>query len=91
MGSTATWNLVNSCNLLSKVLACELLIACEALEYRKAEPAKHVKALYNLVRKISKPLTNDRSTSKEIEQIANGLSNGGWLARIEAECGRLPR
>lgn len=91
MGSTAAWNLVNSCNLLSQVLACELLIACEALEYRKAEPAKHVKALYNLVRKISKPLTNDRSTSKEIEHIARELSSGGWLARIEAECGRLPR
>ena len=91
MGSTAAWNLVNSCKLLSQVLACELLIACEALEYRKAEPAEHVKALYNLVRKVSKPLTNDRSTSKEIEIIATELSKGGWLARIEAECGRLPR
>ena len=63
----------------------------EALEYRKAEPAKHVQSLYNLVRKISDPLVNDRSTSKEIEDIARELSNGGWLARIEAECGRLPR
>ena len=91
MGSTAAWNLVNSCNHLSQVLACELMIACEALEYRKAEPAKHVQSLYNLVRKISDPLVNDRSTSKEIEDIARELSNGGWLARIEAECGRLPR
>ena len=91
MGSTAAWNLVNSCKHLSQVLACELMIACEALEYRKAEPAKHVQSLYNLVRKISDPLVNDRSTSKEIEDIARELSNGGWLARIEAECGRLPR
>ena len=40
---------------------------------------------------ISPPLTVDRSTSKEIEQISHNLADGGWLARIEAECGRLPR
>jgi len=91
MGATACWNLIQSCNHLSQVLACELIIACEALEYRNVEPANHVKSLYTLVRKISAPLSGDRSTSDEIESIASELSNGGWLARIEAECGRLPR
>lgn len=91
MGATACWNLVESCNHLSQVLACELLIACEALEYRVAEPANHVKGLYRLVRKISEPLTGDRSTSKEIEEIAANLREGGWLSRIEAEHGILPR
>ena len=91
MGATACWNLVETCTHLSQVLACELIIACEGLEYRDAEPAEHVKTLYRLVRGICGPLEGDRSTSKEIEQIARELSNGGWLARIEAECGRLPR
>ena len=91
MGATACWNLVESCIHLSQVLACELLIACEALEYRVAEPANHVKGLYRLVRKISDPLTGDRSTSKEIEEIAAHLREGGWLSRIEAEHGILPR
>ena len=91
MGATACWNLVESCNHLSQVLACELLIACEALEYRVAEPANHVKGLYRLVRKISEPLTGDRSASKEIEEIAANLREGGWLSRIEAEHGILPR
>ena len=91
MGATACWNLVESCNHLSQVLACELLIACEALEYRVAEPANHVKGLYRLVRKISEPLSADRSTSKEIEEIAACIREGGWLSRIEAEHGILPR
>ena len=91
MGATACWNLVESCNHLSQVLACELLIACEALEHRIAEPANHVKGLYRLVRKISEPLTSDRSTSKEIEEIAYQLRDGGWLSRIEAEHGIIPR
>lgn len=91
MGATACWNLIETTKHLAQVLACELLIACEALEYRVAEPAVHVKSLYDLVRKVSEPLTFDRSTSGEIEKIAEELMKGGWLARIEAECGRLPR
>ncbi|MBT4066661.1 MAG: histidine ammonia-lyase [Euryarchaeota archaeon] len=91
MGATACWNLVKSSDHLAQVLACELIIACEALEYRKAEPANHVLALYRLVRKICPALEGDRSISKEIEIIASELANGGWLARIEAEHGRLPR
>ena len=91
MGATACWNLVEACHHLSQVLACELLIGCEALEYRVAEPAPHVDGLYRLVRKISEPLTKDRSTSHEIENIAACLRDGGWLSRIEAEHGILPR
>ena len=91
MGATACWNLLKSSEHLSQVLACELIIACEGLEYRNAEPAKHVNTLYKLVRGVCEPLKGDRSTSKEIELVASELSKGGWLARIEAECGRLPR
>jgi histidine ammonia-lyase len=91
MGATACWNLLRSSEHLAQVLACELIIACEGLEYRNAEPANHVNALYRLVRGVCSPLKGDRSTSKEIERVASELSNGGWLARIEAECGRLPR
>lgn len=91
MGATACWNLVKASEHLSQVLACELIIACEGLEYRRNNPANHVNALYRLVRKICPPLTGDRSTSKEIESVALELSNGGWLARLEAEHGRLPR
>ena len=91
MGATSCWNLIKSCDLITKVLACELLTACEALEYLDDKPSKHVECLYNLVRKISKPLTADRSTSNELEMIAVELYEGRWLSRIEAECGRLPR
>jgi len=91
MGATACWNLMQTTDRLSEVLACELLIACEALEHRVAEPAAHVGGLYRLVRTISEPLTGDRSTSKEITRIAEEIAAGAWLARLEAENGRLPR
>ena len=91
MGATSCWNLTKSCELLSQVLACELLIACEALEYTNLKPSPHVECLYKLVRKVAEPLVSDRSTASEIEKISNELYAGGWLARIEAECGILPR
>jgi|TARA_B100001540_G_scaffold305156_1_gene315737 histidine ammonia-lyase len=91
MGATSCWNLLQTTNFLSQVLSCELIIACEALEYRNAEPAAHVASLYKLVRSICPALQGDRSTSAEIEAIADEIKSGGWISRIEAECGRLPR
>ena len=91
MGATAAWNLRCAVQRLSEVLACELLIASEALEYAKHQSSPHVRGLIQRVRTVSGPLVADRSTSAELKQLATSLRTGGWLARIEAEHGRLPR
>lgn len=91
MGATAAWNLLQATQRLSEVLACELLVACEALEFEPLEPSTYVASLKQRVRTLAKPLTGDRSTSQELINIATELSDGAWLARIEAENGRIPR
>ena len=91
MGATACWNLYQSCIRLSEVLACELVIACQGLEYNALNPAPFVKSLHKLVRTISPKLTKDRSTSNELQLIAKILREGTWLSRIEAENERLVR
>ena len=91
MGATSAWNLVKGVERLSEVLACELLIACEALEHASLSTSAHVQGLYDLVRTLSPPLTGDRSTSTELRLLSEALRKGGWLARLEAEFGRLPR
>ena len=91
MGSIAAWNLLESTKKLSKILACELIIACEALEYADSKSSTYIELLKKLVRKVCPALTQDRSTSSEIEKVASEIYNGGWLARIDAECGFLPR
>ena len=91
MGATACWNLYQSCIRLSEVLACELVIACQGLEYNTLNPASFVKSLHKLVRTISPKLTSDRSTSAELQSIAKILRDGTWLSRIEAENERLVR
>jgi len=91
MGATAAWNLRCAVLRLSEVLACELLIASEALEYASHATSSHVQGLMQRLRTVSGPLVGDRSTSAELKHIAEKLRVGGWLARIEAEHGRLPR
>ena len=91
MGATATWNLLQATNRLAEVLACELVVACEALELNPIEPSPYVSALKQRVRTIVKPLSGDRSTSSDLIAVANELLDSKWLARIEAEVGRLNR
>jgi len=91
MGATAAWNLLTGVRRLSEVLACELLVACEALEHAALPSSAHVEGLRKLVRVIAPALTGDRSTADELAQIGMELLSGRWLARIEAEHGRLPR
>ena len=91
MGSTACWNLLQSCHRLSEVLACELLISCQALENISESPSNYVSTLKSLVRNISPKLSEDRSTSDDLKKISNELRQGNWLARIEAENNRISR
>ena len=91
MGATATWNLLQATSRLAEVLACELVVACEALELNPLEPAPFVSALKQRVRTLVKPLQGDRSTSGDLIAVANELLESKWLARIEAEVGRLNR
>lgn len=91
MGATAAWNLFSGVRRLAEIIACEALIAAEALEYATASTSPHVAAMHNLVRSVARALDGDRSTSDELMLLADGLLNGGWLARIEAEHGRLAR
>ena len=76
---------------LSEIIACEALIAAEALEHASSRTSPHVAALHTMVRSVAPALDGDRSTSDELMLLADGLVDGGWLARLEAEHGRLPR
>lgn len=91
MGATAAWNLMIGVRRLSEIIACEALIAAEALEHASSRTSPHVAALHTMVRSVAPALDGDRSTSDELMLLADGLVDGGWLARLEAEHGRLPR
>ena len=59
MGATACWNLYQACIRISEVLACELLIASEALSQREQQSSPIVNSLIKLVRNIAPTLDGD--------------------------------
>lgn len=91
MGATAAWNLHLGVRRLSEIIACEALIGAEALEHAASPSSAHINGLHGMIRSVARALDGDRSTSDELIQLANCLTEGGWLARMEAEYGRLPR
>lgn len=91
MGATAAWNLWMGVNRLAEVLACEALVACEALEHTTLLSSPMVESFRKMIRNVSPPFESDRTTSAELMTIADHLKSGGWLARLEAEHERLPR
>ena len=91
MGATACWNLLQATQRLSEVLACEFIVACQALEFNEVHPSKYIVAMKQRIRTVVEPLEGDRSTSADIIEVAKELLESKWLARVEAEVGRLPR
>src|SRR2546425_5560645 len=70
MGMTAATKLRSIVNLAEQAIAIELITAAEGLEHRKPlVPGGGVKAAYEIVRSLVKPLNEDRSMSPDIQKI----------------------
>ncbi len=79
MGSTATHRLLSSCELLSKVLANELICSCEAINRIGLEPGIGVSRILNLISGLVPPLIEDRSLSQSTEIVSSTILSGGLL------------
>ena len=74
MGMTAATKLRSIVRLAEDVLAIELIVATQGLEYRKPlSPGQGAKAAYEIVRRRVTQLTNDRSMSGDIASISEAI------------------
>ena len=89
MGATACYNLLKTIERFSEVLACEALIAAQALGLNKNKSSPYVESLIRLITNNCQPLTGDRSTSDDLIFIAKSIHDCSWISKIEAECGML--
>jgi histidine ammonia-lyase len=77
MGMTAATKLRSIVALAEAANAIELIVAAEALEYRKPlAPGEGVKAAYDLVRARVAPLAADRSMSADMQTVAAAVRAG---------------
>jgi histidine ammonia-lyase len=79
MGSTATHRLLSSSELLSKVLANELICSCEAINRTELKPGVGVSRIFGLITQIVPPLIEDRSLSQSTELVSETILSGGLL------------
>ncbi len=90
MGTTAARHAAQVISNTAKVLAIELICAAEAIQFRGEEllaPATRV--LFDKVRALVPPVLTDRSTSADIERLAEALLQGEFLTYIEDVSGPL--
>jgi histidine ammonia-lyase len=81
MGMTAALKLRSIVELAELLVAIELLVAAEGLEYRAPlKPGKGVKAAWAAVRELAPRLTEDRSLSKDVEAVAAAVREGRFGA-----------
>ena len=90
MGPTAAWKAARVVQNTARVLAIELLAACEALDFRRPLRSSHpLEAVASLVRTRVPAHGQDRPLSHEIEALAALARSGAVVSAAEAACGTL--
>jgi histidine ammonia-lyase len=90
MGPTAAWKAARVVQNTARVLAVELLAACEAIEFhRPTRSSAPLEAVHALVRVHVAAHGHDRPLAPEIEALAVLVRSGAIARAAEAACGRL--
>lgn len=89
MGATAAHNLFKATERISEILACELMIAIDAMEFYEENSSPIVEELRKCARTIYPKRSGDVSTSDYIMNIAEFINEGTWLSTIESTHGTL--
>jgi histidine ammonia-lyase len=90
MGATSARKAVRVVANVRRILAIEMIAACQALEFLKPlKSSDALEAVRAAVREVVPAYDEDRFLSPEIEVVATLVADGRLLTRAEAECGRL--
>ena len=80
MGMTAALMAIESTDRLERIVASELLCACQALDCDAGPPGERVGALHAAVRELVSPLTHDRPPADDLAAVLPLISEGAAAA-----------
>jgi histidine ammonia-lyase len=90
MGATAAWKCSRSVANARRILAVELIAACQALEFRRPlRTSPPLRAVAELVRSRVPPLEEDRPPGVDIEAVAELVRCGAVADAPASACGIL--
>ena len=78
MGATGTYRSLKSTQLLSQVLANELICSAEAIDRISEKPGSGVSNILSWVRGWVSPFDGDRAMTSDCEALSNDLLSGGF-------------
>jgi histidine ammonia-lyase len=83
MGMGAANRLAPTLEILRRILAIELLAACQALDFlAPMRTGLEARKAYQIVRALSKPVEVDRSLAPDIEAVAGSIATGAFAALL---------
>jgi len=86
MGSVSALKLMDVVENTERVVAIELLCACQGLEFAKFLPGKGVQAAREVVRAQVPALDDDRPMSKDIESLRQMVRDASVVMAVEKVC-----
>lgn len=90
MGTNAALKIQRILRNTQYVLAIELMLGCQALDFKKGKkPGKGVRAAYTVVRNKLPYLKEDTVIYPYVEEIKNLVKSGQLVARVEEAIGSL--
>ena len=90
MGMTAALMALDCAERLEKVVAIELLCACQALDCDPGQPGAPVRRLHAVVRELVPTLTRDRPPSHDLTAVLPIVAQGTAAAILRAATGAGP-
>jgi histidine ammonia-lyase len=90
MGVTAAWKAARAVANTRRILAIELLSACQALEFhRPLRTSAPLEAVHRRVRTLAAPYDDGRPLAPDIEALAELAREGAVVAEAASVCGTL--
>ncbi|HUL38808.1 MAG TPA: histidine ammonia-lyase [Methanomassiliicoccales archaeon] len=86
MGSVSALKLMDVVENTERVVAIELLCACQGLEFAKFLPGRGVQAAREVVRSRVPALEEDRSMSQDIEALRSMVRDASLVMAVEKVC-----
>jgi len=87
MGATAAWKARMIAENVRRVIAIEMITAAQGIDFIHLSSSPAIEKVKGVLRREVPPIEEDRSLTREIEKVADMISQGVFIQAAESACG----
>ena len=87
MGATAAWKARIIAENVRRVIAIEMITAAQGIDFIHLSSSPAIEKVKGVLRREVPPIEEDRSLTREIEKVADMISQGVFIQAAESACG----